>query len=368
MKQQTSATTETQIKGRTKIDFSGKTIYVGIDIHQKDWQVAKISEGIVLGNYRMTGNSPELITHLRKHYPGASFKCVYESSAWGFTLQRQLTAAGMDCIVVHAGDVPGTNKEKANKTDMVDALRLAMHHAKGSLEGIHVPEEEIQKDRNLIRFRKKLVGDINRSKNRLKSLLKYQGIQIPAMFGKANWSHNFMKWVEEQAGKDPLLQDTILLMLEEIKVLRQLLLKTEKKLRELLQSPKYNQKAKLAMSVPGIGPTVSMLFLLEIGDVRRFKTFEQLNSFVVFYPGSHSSGEKECHTGISGRKHKQLRSALVEAAWQAIRKDPALLEAYQQLIKRMKGSEAIIRIARKLLRRMRSVLLSGKSYEIGVIA
>jgi transposase len=368
MKKQTSATTETQFKGRNMIDFSGKTIYVGIDIHQKDWQVAKVSEGIVLGNFRMTGNSTDLIGHLRKHYPGASFKCAYESSAWGFTLQRELSAAGMDCIVVHAGDVPGTNKEKANKTDSVDALRLAMHHAKGSLQGIHVPDEEIQKDRSLIRFRKKLVGDINRSKNRLKSLLKYHGIETPARFGKANWSHNFLKWIEEQASKDALLQDTLLLMLEEVKVLRQLLLKTEKKLRELMKSPKYNQTAELAMSTPGIGPTVSMLFLLEVGDIRRFKTFEQLNSFVGFYPGSHSTGEKDCHTGISARRHKQLRSALVEAAWQAIRIDPALMEAYQQLIKRMKGSEAIIRIARKLLRRMRSVLLSKKPYELGVVA
>jgi len=38
MKQQTSATSETQVKGRNIIDFTGKTIYVGIDVHQKDYQ------------------------------------------------------------------------------------------------------------------------------------------------------------------------------------------------------------------------------------------------------------------------------------------------------------------------------------------
>lgn len=368
MKKQTSATTETQVKGKTMIDFNGKTIYVGIDIHKKDWQVAKVYEGIVLGNYRMTGNSQDLITHLRKHYPGASFKCAYESSAWGFTLQRQLTAAGMECIVVHAADVPGTNKERANKTDVVDALRLAMHHSKGSLQGIHVPEEAIQKQRNLIRFRKKLVGDINRSKNRLKSLMKYHGIDIPPRFDKANWSALFMKWVEEQAEKDLLLQDTLLLMLEEVKVLRQLLLKTERKLRIMMQSQQYKHHAQLLMSAPGIGLTVSMLFLLEVGDIRRFPTFEQLNNFVGFYPGSHDSGEKEQSTGISTRKHKQLRSHLVEAAWQAIRIDPALLEAYRQLTKRMDGKKAIIRIARKLLRRMRSILLTETPYQMGVVA
>ncbi len=103
MKQQTSAVTETCIKGRTIIDFTGKTIYVGIDVHQKDYQVAKVHDGICLGNHRMASSSDALIEHLRSHYPGADFKCVYESCAWGFNLQRKLAAAGMQCIVVHAG-------------------------------------------------------------------------------------------------------------------------------------------------------------------------------------------------------------------------------------------------------------------------
>jgi len=63
-----------------------------------------------------------------------------------------------------------------------------------------------------------------------------------------------------------------------------------------------------------------------------------------------------------------LRSALIEAAWQAIKTDPALMDSYQTLLKRMKGTQAIIRIARKLLRRLRAVLLSGRPYQKGVIA
>jgi transposase len=41
MKQQTSAASETPIKDGDIIDFTGKTIYVGIDVHQKDYQVAR---------------------------------------------------------------------------------------------------------------------------------------------------------------------------------------------------------------------------------------------------------------------------------------------------------------------------------------
>jgi transposase len=367
MKQQTSATTETFNKGRTMIDYTGKTVHVGVDLHKKDWQVGQVYQGLVLGNHRIKGNKKELIDFLQKRYPGATLKCVYESCAWGFNLQRALGSVGIECIVVHAGDVPGSDKEKKNKTDKVDAVRLARHHAAGLLKGIHVPDEQLQKERNLERFRKRLVGDLTRSKNRLKSLLKFQGIDIPMHLDKRHWSANFIKWIEEQASKDLLLNDTIGLMLEEVKMQRQLLLKTEKKLRWLMKTDRYGANSNLLTTVPGVGPKLSTLFLLEVGDIKRFKGFDRLNSLVGFYPGSNSSGDKDVDTGISKRKHNQLRTMMVEAAWQAIGKDPALLEAYQQLTKRMKGHDAIIRIARKLLRRMRTVLITGQAYQKGVV-
>lgn len=367
MKQQTSAITETSGKGRTLIDFTGKTIFVGIDVHQKDYQVAKVLNGVCLGNHRMNANYDNLIEHLKNHYPGASFKCVYESCGWGFALQRRLAEAGMECIVVHAADVSCSDKERKRKTDKVDALKLARNHAAGELTAIHVPDETIQKERNLIRYRKRLVGDINRSKNRIKSLLKFQGIEIPEKYLKNNWSRNFISWVEQQTGNDDILKDVFSLMLEQLNLLRGLLLETEKKMGEWRKG-KYEQKAKLVMSVPGIGPTTAMLFLLEVGDIKRFKGFDALNDFVGFCPDTDSSGTTERDRGITARRHKQLRSAIIEAAWRAIRIDPALLESYQTLIKTMKGNQAIIRIARKLLRRLRAVMLTGTPYQKGIVA
>jgi transposase len=367
MRQQTSATTETNVKGRNTIDFTGKIIYVGIDVHQKDYQVAKVHDGICLGNHRMAADGDALIKHLRSHYPGANFKCVYESCAWGFNLQRKLSAASMECMVVHAADVSTSDKERKRKTDTVDALKLARGLAAGDLKAIHVPDETIQKERNLIRYRTRLVADIGRSKNRLKSLLKYQGIEIPVQYAKAHWSLNFLTWIEQQIAKDELLADTLSLLLEQVKLLRGLLLKTERKLRELRKG-KYLPQVELATSVPGIGPTTAMLFLLEVGDVKRFKGFDTLNDFIGFCPDTNSSGERNHDRGITARRHIQLRSALIEAAWQAIRIDPVMINRYQELNKRMKGTEAIIRIARKLLRRLRAVLLTGIPYQKGVVA
>ena len=278
MKKQISATTETLSKGRTIIDFSGKTLYVGIDVHQKDYQVAIVHETRCLGNHRMPARGESLIRHLNKYYPGADFRCVYEACSWGFVLQRKLTVEGIDCIVVNPADVATSDKERRRKTDKVDALKLAREHEAHHLQGIYVPDEASQKERNLIRFRKSLVGDLNRCKNRIKSLLKYQGIDIPEKFFKSTWSKNFMEWVEQQGNNDELIGDVLLPRVEELKFHRRQLLEVQRKLRKLMKTEKFIRSSQLAQSVAGIGPITAALFLLEVGDVTRFRGFNPLNN------------------------------------------------------------------------------------------
>lgn len=296
---QSSAVVEPTTKIQKPVDFSNKVLYVGIDVHKTRWQVAVFLDGVILSNVSIGASSDILIQYLRKHYGDASFHCVYECGAWGFNLCRQLWAAGMECIVVNPADIPGTDKERLSKTDPIDARKIARHLASGLLDGVHVPSEKSQKQRSIIRFRKKLWGDLVRAKNRLKSELKFQGIEVPVKYDNPHWSHNFMQWIDQQANKDADLRDTLLLMLEEVQALRLLLLKTERKLRELMWSEDYKQKSELLRTIPGVGPLTAMLFLLEVGDVSRFTSFDALNRFVGLCPDSDSSGENDRHTGIT---------------------------------------------------------------------
>ena len=102
--------------------------------------------------------------------------------------------------------------------------------------------------------------------------LIFQGIEIPAKYDNSHWSQNFIKWIDQQAHNNDELKDTLLLMLEEVQSLRSLLLKTERKLRELMWSNQYKQNSELLRTIPGVGPLTAMLFLLEVGEVSRFKT------------------------------------------------------------------------------------------------
>ncbi len=89
--------------------------------------------------------------------------------------------------------------------------------------------------------------------------------------------------------------------------------------------------------------------------------------YVGLIPEIQGSGEKEYVGGMTQRGHSYLRWLLVEASWVAVRKDPAMMEAFNEYCKRMKKSKAIIRIARKLLNRVRYVLKNQAEYVQGVI-
>jgi transposase len=193
----------------------------------------------------------------------------------------------------------------------------------------------------------------------------FQGIILPEQFDNPHWSRNVINWIIQRA-HDEYLKDVLLLMVEQVQALRSLLLKTERKLCELMWSKEYKHNSELLRTIPGVGPLTAMLFLLEVGDVNRFKSFDALNNFVGFCPDSDSSGENEKHTGITKRRHNPSRTALVESTWQLVRRDAAMFNQYPQLAKRMKKQKAIIRIARKLLRRMRAIMLSQRVYVTGI--
>ena len=133
------------------------------------------------------------------------------------------------------------------------------------------------------------------------------------------------------------------------------------------KTERYNTNAALLQTIPSIGLLTAMILLTEIGDINRFKRFDELCSYCGIVPNCHSSGESENTGGLSRRGNGTIKTVLIECAWVAIRKDPALLLYYKQQIVHMKGQKAIIKVTRKLLSRIRYVLMNQKEYVLGII-
>jgi len=119
-------------------------------------------------------------------------------------------------------------------------------------------------------------------------------------------------------------------------------------------------------TIPGIGFVSAIIIFTEIIDINRFKKLDQLCSYIGLVPSTRSSGEKQKILGLTLRQNKYLKNIIIEAAWTAVRKDPALTMRYLELIKRMDSQKAIIKIAKKLLNRIRYVWKNNKEYQIAV--
>lgn len=92
----------------------------------------------------------------------------------------------------------------------------------------------------------------------------------------------------------------------------------------------YKQDYYLLRSVPGVGPFIAIGVLSEVGDLRRFKGIDHLSSYIGLVPSLHSSGKKTFTKGITTRSKHLLRSYLIEGAWNCARKDPELMQYYQE--------------------------------------
>jgi transposase len=254
------------------------------------------------------------------------------------------------------------------KTDSRDARGIGQALSSGQLKSIFVPNYDQEADRQLVRQRKKLWSDLVRCKNRIKAFLDFLGIAVPDRFDNSNWSNNFLLWLRQLEFNQPSNRVTLNYMLDELELLRKQMLSICNTIRKLMRSKKYNKLYYLLRSVPGIGPLTAASLITEIGDINRFSDFYHLNSFIGLLPMEHSSGEKEIRSRITIRKHRQLRSDLIECAWAAKRSDPALALYYAEQLKKGKnGKAAIVKVARKLVSRVRYVWRTQKPYECAVV-
>jgi len=353
----------------TKIDFTGQNIYVGFDAHRKSWKVTVMAEDIVYKTFTQPPRPEVLYNYLTEHFPGASYHTAYEAGFCGFWIHDKLLSFGIKSIVVNPADIPTTDKERVQKEDSRDSRKIARSLSSGTLTPIYIPSLKTQKDRSLLRTRSMLVKDLARYKNRIKSFLYFYGINIDDTFKntQTHWSNRFMKWLESINPGEEIEKETLHVLIAESNHLRASILDITRQVRRLSQTEAYQKQVTLVRSVPGIGLITAMIILTELETINRFSNLDKMCGYIGLVPSTKSSGEKERTGDITPRGHSVLRSAIIESSWTAIRNDPSLMRSYLSYIKRMDQNRAIVKIAKKLLSRIRFVLANNKPYICSIV-
>jgi len=341
-------------------DYTGKKVYLGIDVHKKTYAVTAICEGALAKKDTLPAEPIGLIHYCKKYFPGAQIESAYETGFCGFSLHRQLEAVGINNKIVHAAGIEIAAGDKV-KTDKKDSLKIATHLSLGRLKGIHVPSKEKEDRRALTRVRETFVRHRRRFACQLKAILFQQGL-IPHDHTKVV----SIKWIESLATL-PMSEEIRYVVNEYASMWLHLTAKIKELEQQISIQAKNDESLEVVYrSVPGIGATSARVLANELGDTLQFNNERQLFSYVGLTPSEHSSGEHIRQGHITKQGKPIVRKILVQAAWKAIGKDPALGAVYDRISHKSGGKRAIVAVARRLIGRIRSCFRLGTLYVIGV--
>ncbi len=355
----------------TELDFTGTTIFCGLDVHKASWRINIRDSDFELKDFTQKPDAVLLHKHLTKNYPGAKYKVAYEAGFCGFGIQRQLSSLGLDCLLLNAADIPKGDKDRRQKNDKRDARSISeLLMSTKKLQGLYVPPPAWEHARTLVRNRQQQISDSTRCKCRIWHFFYFSGLPIPdkAETGQY-WSRKFIKKLEEMdCGGSAELKAALQIKLQDHLQKRDLLLQSTRAIRNMYRQPAYWPLMQLILSIPGIGEINAAIILFELQDIFRFKTFDKLCSYVGLVPDTADSGDIRRNKGLTHRRNTYLREALIESSWVLVKKDPAMLMKYKDYCKRMHKNKAIIKIARHLLARINFVLRNNTTYVSGLVA
>ena len=243
---------------------------------------------------------------------------------------------------------------RRQKTDKRDARHILNMLVEDRFPAVWQPPVENDELRQLLLHRCRMVRMRTRVKNQLDSMAKNEGLLSSRV-----WSPKRRQEIEALTLPNWYAQrrSDLLGVLDELN-------KRIKPLDEaVLQAAEENTEARLLMTHPGVGPVVSLTYVLTIGDWKRFPRGKQIGSYLGLIPAEESSSDKRRLGHISKQGNTLLRWLLVEAAAKAQRYDPGWHRQYVRLSMNKHHGVAKVAIAHKLAVRLYWMLRSGQDYK-----
>ncbi len=290
---------------------------------------------------------------------------------------------------------------RKSKTDKIDAFRIACF-ALYYQDNIEVNKKSAASIRNLSRERDRLSKETAKIKTEIKNhlqilfpelvnnynvftktmltlLLKAPGafpikkmkpIQIERIFNKTSGNkvqispRELVRMAKKSFGiEDKYRQSVLIMKIEMLLFIQKQKLELDKQIKEYVDE-NLKQEFDIITSIAGVGQTTAEKFLIEIGDINKFKSHNQLRAFIGTDPSIKQSGSS---VNINGKISKRGNSHLRRTIWQmafAVRKFSLRFEQYY-LKKREEGKkykQAVIAVANKLIKTLYALLKNNSLF------
>jgi len=289
----------------------------------------------------------------------------------------------------HIKNVPG------RKTDVNDATWIAQLLECGLLRGSFVPPTEIQQLREVTSYRRQLTEERARETQRLQKVLEDANVKLSSVASDVLGVSGRMILDALCAGeRDPEVlaemaqrrlrakigdlrhcvpgrfndhhAGMVTEIVAHVDYLSAAITRLDARVEEMMAP--FRAARELLETIPGIAQRTAEIIVAEIGvDMTRFATPGHLASWAGVCPGNNESAGK--HRSTHTRSGDPwLQSALVEAAWSAIRsKNCYLAVRFWRIAKRRGQQRALIAVAHTILIIAWHVLSEGTVYtELGV--
>jgi transposase len=334
--------------------------YIGLDVHKETIAVA-LAEAGKRGEVRKHGtiaNTPAALKALASKLAksGSALRFCYEAGPCGYGIQRQLSVARHECVVVAPSLIPRKPGDRI-KTDRRDAANLARLHRAGELTSVWVPDPAHEAVRDLVRARQAAVRALRQARQQLSGFLLRQGQH----YSRPAWTLMHRRWLAglrfAQAAHHLVLEDCIAAV-EAATAQRDRL---EAHIAAALPDWSLAPVVRALQALRGMALVAAATLAAELGDITRFANPRQLMAYLGLVPSEHSSGGTRRQGAITKAGNGSARRMLIEAAWSY--RFPARIS--RELLLRQEGLAKPIRDAawkaqERLCGRYRKLARAGK--------
>src|ERR1700719_1502022 len=317
--------------------------YAGLDVSVKETSIGIVDEaGRICREMKVVSYPEDLLAVLCD--PAWRLERVgLEAGPLSQWLFSGVAEAGVPAICIETRHAKAFLKAQVNKSDRNDARGIAQMMRVGLFRPVHVKTLASQKRRALLAARKILQEKALAIENDIRGLLRNFGLKvgIVGVVGFEQRIHDLVEGVPELADiMEPLLAAR--------RVLRE---KFAKLHRKVLLLARDNEVCQRLMTIPGVGPVVSLAFISTVDVPARFRNSKAVGPSLGLTPVLNQSGESHRVGRISLCGDEAMRALLYEAAQVMLTRVQkwSWLKAWAMNIAKRRGQKkAIVALARRL--------------------
>lgn len=331
--------------------------YAGLDVSVKETSVCIVDEAGDICREVKVASHPENLAQLLKDPTWRFARVGLEAGPLSQWLFSGMVEAGLPAICIETRHTKAFLKGQVNKSDRNDARGIAQMMRVNLFRPVHVKTLTSQQHRALLTARKLLQEKAHAIENDIRGLLRNFGLKVGAV-GLVKFDERIRALIEGM----PELVDIMGPLLTSRTQLREAFMTLH---RQVLSIVRDNAVCRRLMTIPGVGPVVSLAFSSTIDVPARFKNSKAVGSALGLTPVLNQSGESHRVGRISLCGDEMMRHLLYEAAQVMLTRvlKWSWLKAWAMKIARRRGQQkAIVALARRLAVIMHRMWIDGTEF------